>query len=89
MSILSNDLRPCPSLRGWIAAVVLTLSACASPNAPSPSRLEMSPDGSFAITQDVRVGVGVSGDFDAARRFVQHRLVRSAMAELQLEYLTA
>lgn len=64
-----------------LAGLVFGL-ACVSPNAPSPSRLEKTPEGGFAITQEVRVGVGVRGDFDAARRLLDQGETERAIERL-------
>lgn len=65
--------QPHTPMRAQLCLLVglLFASACASPNAPAPSRLEKLPDGAFSITQDVRIGVGVGGDFDAALRLLE------------------
>jgi len=46
-------------------------SACVNPKGPAPSRIEHAPDGGFTITQQVRVGVGVRSDFDAALQLIE------------------
>ena len=56
---------------GWLVAVLLCVSACASTNAPSGSRFEKTPDGGFTIAQPVRVGVGARRDFDAGLRLLE------------------
>ena len=60
-----------PAWPFWLVVGLLCLSACASPNAPGPSRIEKTPDGGFTITQQVRVGVGVRRDFDAGLRLLE------------------
>jgi len=61
------------SLRLACAALVLLAfaSACTTSSGPAPSRIERASDGGFTITQDVRVGVGVRHDFDAALRLLE------------------
>lgn len=54
-----------------LAMCALCAAACTTSNGPSPSRIEKLPDGGFSITQDVRVGIGVRGDFDAALRLLE------------------
>jgi tetratricopeptide (TPR) repeat protein len=52
-------------------ATLSLVSACASSTRPAPSRIEHAPDGGFTITQEVRVGVGVRSNFEAALRFFE------------------
>jgi len=59
------------NLRLATAAIVGLASACTTPGGPAPSRIEHASDGGFTITQDVRIGVGVRGDFDAALRLLE------------------
>jgi Flp pilus assembly protein TadD len=57
-----------------VLAMLATLSlasGCVSSKGPAPSRIEHAPDGGFTITQEVRVGVGVRSDFEAALRFFE------------------
>jgi tetratricopeptide (TPR) repeat protein len=53
------------TLFGVLAASILA-TACATSQRPAPSTIEYAEDGSFTITQDVRVGMGTRSDFDAA-----------------------
>ena len=46
-------------------------SACMSSKGPAPSRIEHALDGSFTITQEVWVGVGVRSDFEAALQLIE------------------
>lgn len=68
--------------RALLAAAALGICACATPDAPSPSKLEMAPDGSFEIVQDVRVGVGARSDFDAALRLLDEGQTEKAIERL-------
>jgi Flp pilus assembly protein TadD len=61
---------------------LLLLAACASPNAPAPSHLDKTADGSFTITQDVRVGVGARSDFAAALRLLEQNDPEGAVERL-------
>lgn len=57
-----------------VLAAVATLAvaaACTTSSGPTPSAIEYAEDGSFTITQDVRVGVGVRADFDAGRELIE------------------
>jgi len=52
-------------------ATLSLASACVNSKGPAPSRIEHASDGGFTITQEVRVGVGVRGDFEAALRLIE------------------
>ncbi len=52
-----------------IAALSLS-AACASSTGSAPSQIQRGPDGDFTITQRVRVGSGVRGDFAEAVRLL-------------------
>ena len=52
-------------------SVVLLAAACTTSSGPAPSSVEHSSDGSFEVVQDVRVGVTVRADFDAALRLLE------------------
>jgi tetratricopeptide (TPR) repeat protein len=52
-------------------ATLSLFSACVNSKGPAPSRIEHAPDGGFTITQQVRVGVGVRSDFDAALQMIE------------------
>jgi tetratricopeptide (TPR) repeat protein len=52
-------------------ATLSLASGCVNSKGPAPSRIEHAPDGGFTITQEVRVGVGVRGDFEAALGFFE------------------
>jgi tetratricopeptide (TPR) repeat protein len=54
-----------------ILAALILASACVNPKGPAPSRIERTPDGSFTITQEVRVGVGLRSDFEAALGLIE------------------
>jgi len=55
------------SVIAFVALLLVGLaSACTTSGGPAPSRIKHAPDGGFTITQDVRVGLGVRSDFDAA-----------------------
>ena len=66
-----NPCRNTFRVPAWLVAGLLCLSACASPNTTSPSRIEKTSDGGFTITQEVRVGIGVRRDFDAGLRLLE------------------
>lgn len=66
-----------PTLIGILA--VITLVACASPNAPAPSHLEIAPEGGFAITQDVRVGVTARTAFERGVRELEANQAAAAI----------
>jgi Flp pilus assembly protein TadD len=66
----------------WLLVAALCLSACASQNGPAPSSIEKTGDGSFTITQDVRVGVGARGDFDAGVRALEQGEYERAVERL-------
>lgn len=57
-------------------------TACASPNAPAPSRIEREPGGDFTITQEVRVGASVRSDFEAAVQLLVHGENESGIEKL-------
>ena len=52
-------------------ALGVVASACTTSSGPAPSRIEHALDGGFTVTQDLRVGVGVRGDFEAALRLLE------------------
>jgi tetratricopeptide (TPR) repeat protein len=56
-----------------VLAILALSSACTTSSGPAPSSIERAPDGSFTITQDVRVGLGVRSDFDAALRLLEEQ----------------
>ncbi len=68
-------------MRLWALCALLGI-ACASPNAPAPSRIERADHGSFALTQDVRVGVGARSDFASAVRLLESDDAEAAVERL-------
>jgi Flp pilus assembly protein TadD len=52
-------------------ATLSLASACVNSKGHTPSRLEHTADGGFTITQDVRVGIGVRNDFEAALQLIE------------------
>ena len=52
-------------------ALVALISACTTSSGPARSRIEHTPDGSFTITQDLRVGGGVRDDFNVALHLLE------------------
>ena len=56
--------------RAFLLGCGLAALACTTSTGPAPSRIERTPEGGFTMTQDIRVGVGVRGDFDAALRLL-------------------
>lgn len=81
-----RTIRPIHDRASWLAmaraAAVLFVVGCASPGAQSPSRIEKGPEGGFTITQDVRVGLGVRGDFDAGVRLLEEGDAAGAVERL-------
>ena len=68
-------------------ALLLVASGCASSRGSVPSRFEGRPDGGFSVSQELRVGVGVRGDFEDAVQLLQEQ--NHARAIERLEELTA
>lgn len=66
-----------------LPVALLALAACATSNGPSPSKLERPSDGGFAISQDIRVGVGVRRDFEEATRLVEAGDLDDGIARLE------
>ncbi len=71
-----------PAWSSGLVAGLLWVLACASPNAPSPSRIEKTPDGGFTITQQVRVGVGARRAFAAGLRLLDQGASERAVERL-------
>ena len=75
-----------------LLAVLGVTTACTTSSGPAPSRIEHEPGGGFTVTQDVRVGPVVRGDFAAALRLLEEgeydagieRLLEVASAAPQL-----
>ena len=63
-------------------SVVLLAAACTTSSGPAPSSVERSSDGSFEVVQDVRVGVTVRADFDAALRLLEGGEYEAGIARL-------
>ena len=58
-------------------------TACTTSGGPAPSRIESTPDGGFTIVQDVRPGIGVRSDFDAAVRLLEDGQLEAGIARLE------
>jgi len=63
-------------------ATLSLVSACVNSKGPAPSRIERAPDGGFTITQQVRVGVGVRGDFETALQLIEREEYEQGIAML-------
>jgi tetratricopeptide (TPR) repeat protein len=63
-------------------ATLSLASACVNSKGPAPSRIEHAPDGGFTITQEIRVGVGVRSDFEAALRLIEQKEYESGIERL-------
>ena len=65
-----DQLRSRARLAAASIALVAASSACTTGSGPAPSQLTRDASG-FTVTQDVRVGVGVRSDFEAALELLQ------------------
>jgi len=66
MPELDQTLRTTASRLVALAGAVFVVCACAAPGARRPARVEVGDDGSFTVTDDVRIGLGTRGDFEDA-----------------------
>jgi len=69
-------------LRSLLVVCLWVAGACTTSTGPSPSSVEKTPEGGFSVTQDIRVGVGVRSDFDAALSSIEDGDVAAGIERL-------